>query len=237
MKKFKFKINESEYEVSVKEVESNVAEIKVNGTPFTVFIEKQEKQGSTANRKPAGKVTPIATPARVVVAEPIKSPLPGVIVKVLVAPGNEVKRGDVLLTMESMKMENNILAEDDCVVKSVLVKPGQSVLQDDVLVDFVGVEIEAEPAPVSAKIVDSPLSTPKPAAATVKTTVKSPLPGSVFKILVEVGQSVQPGDSLLVLESMKMENNILAEKPGVVKAILVQPGQAVLQDDALIDLE
>lgn len=236
MKKFKFKINESEYEVAVKEVESNVAEIKVNGTPFTVYIEKQEKAGAAANRKPAGKVTPITTPTRVVVAEPIKSPLPGVVVKVLVAAGAEVKRGDVLLTMESMKMENNILAEEDCVVKSVLVKPGQSVLQDDVLVDFVGVELASEPTPESAKIVETAATPSKPSTA-AKVTVKSPLPGSVFKVLVEVGQSVQPGDSLLVLESMKMENNIVAEKAGVVKFIHVQPGQAVLQDDALIDLE
>jgi biotin carboxyl carrier protein len=241
MKKFKFKINESVYEVSVNEVDSNVAEIEVNGTPFIVEIEKQDKIGTSANRKPAGKVTPIATPIRLVVAEPIKSPLPGVIVKVLVSPGQAVKRGDVVLTMESMKMENNILAEEDSVVKTILVSPGQSVMQDDVLVDFVGVELEATPAasaPQSAKIDETPTSlSPSPASKGALVTVKSPLPGSVFKVLVSVGQAVKPGDSLLVLESMKMENNILAEKPGVVKTIHVTPGQTVMQDDALIDLE
>lgn len=241
MKKFKFKINESIYEVSVNEIDTHIAEIEVNGTPFTVEIEKQDKIGTSANRKPAGKVTPIATPTRLVVAEPIKSPLPGVIVKVLVSAGQTVKRGDVVLTMESMKMENNILAEEDAIVKTVFATPGQSVLQDDVLIDFVGTEVEAAPtapAPQSAKIAETPTSlSPTPAAKGPVVSVKSPLPGSIFKVLVSVGQTVKPGDSLLILESMKMENNILAEKPGVVKTIHVTPGQTVLQDDLLIDLE
>lgn len=238
MKKFKFKINESVYEVSINEVDTNIAEIEVNGTPFTVEIEKQDKVSAPANRKPAGKVTPIATPARVVVAASIKSPLPGVIIKVLVTPGQAVKRGDVVLTMESMKMENNILADEDCTIKNILVSAGQSVMQDDVLIDFVGTEADGAPAPVSAKIGETPTSLSKPVAkAGAVSTVKSPLPGSVFKVLVSVGQTVNPGDSLLVLESMKMENNITAEKTAVVKAIHVQPGQTVMQDDALIDLE
>ena len=51
----------------------------------------------------------------------------------VVAEGQAVKRGDVLLTLESMKMENNILAEKDGVVKSIAVTTGQSVMQDDLL--------------------------------------------------------------------------------------------------------
>ena len=139
MKKFRFKINESVYEVSVNEIDKTTAEIEVNGTPFTVEIEKQDKS-SIATRKPAGKVTPISTPARNVSADSIKSPLPGVIIKVLVNVGQSVKRGDVVLTMESMKMENNILAEEDAIIKTVHVQTGQSVMQDDVLIDFDSIE-------------------------------------------------------------------------------------------------
>ena len=85
MKKFKFKIDGSIYEVSVNEVEQNIAEIEVNGTPFTVEIERQEKTSvSSINRKPAGKVTPIQTPSRSVIASAVKAPLPGSIMKVLV---------------------------------------------------------------------------------------------------------------------------------------------------------
>ena len=237
MKKFKFKIDGSEYEVSVNEIEHNIAEIEVNGTPFTVEIEKQEKTSAvTVNRKPAGKVAPIKTPSRAVVASAIKAPLPGSIMKVLVTVGQTVKRGDLLLTMESMKMENNILAERDGIIRNIHVQVGQTVMQDDILIDFEGTEVVAvAPAPVKAG--EQPNAVPStPKSAGVK-AVKSPLPGNVLKVAVTVGQTVKRGDLLLTLESMKMENSILAEKDAVVKTIYVQAGQTVMQDDALFDLE
>jgi len=235
MKKFKFKINESEYEVSVNEMDENVAEIEVNGTPFTVEIERQVKPTLAAVRKPAGKVTPITTPTRLVSAGSVKSPLPGVIVKVLVQVGQSVKRGDVMLTMESMKMENNILAEEDSIIKTVHVQPGQSVMQDDVLIDFEGT-LRTET--VTVPNVVNPVAAPVAAVKTAGTvTVKSPLPGSVIKVYVAVGETIKRGDTLLTLESMKMENSILAEKNAVVKAIHVVAGQTVMQDEALLDLE
>jgi biotin carboxyl carrier protein len=239
MKRFKFKIDQNVYEVTVNEIEQNIAEIEVNGTPFTVEIEKLDKSGLPINRKPAGKVTPITTPTRIVVASSIKSPLPGVIVKVLVHAGQSVKRGDVLMTMESMKMENNILAEEDSVIKLIHVQPGQSVMQDDILIDFEGTEITVPaPAPVQAAVIETPAPAVKTPAKTLGTiTVKSPLPGSIIKVFVKVGQTVKRGETLLTLESMKMENNILAEKNAVIKAIHVQPGQTVMQDDALFDME
>ncbi len=67
-------------------------------------------------------------------------------------------------------------------------------------------------------------------------TVKAPLPGSIIKINIAVGDSINPGDTLLVMEAMKMENNVLAEKGGTVKAIKVAVGDSVLQDDVLIEI-
>ena len=249
MKKFKFKINGSEYEVSVNEVEENFAEIEVNGSPFSVEIERQVKTSTKIfNKKAAGKVNPINTPSKTTAASPIKSPLPGTIMKVLVTPGQSVKRGDVILTMESMKMENNILAEHDAVVKTVFVKTGQSVMQDDLLVDFNEAAAVAEvPVPEENKedevfISDKPtISIPKPTPPPAKSkgakSLKSPLPGNVLKVLVTVGQKVDSGELLLTLESMKMENNILSEKEGVIKFIHVVDGQTVMQDDPLFDFE
>lgn len=231
MKKFKFKINGSAYEVSVNETEKNVAEIEVNGTPFTVEIEAQEKPASPIKKTP-GKVDPIATPARASKAAAIKAPLPGSIVKVLVQAGQAVKQGDVLMTMESMKMENNILAESDGVVKTIKVQPGQSVMQDDVLIEFEGAAAASAEAPAAAAPTTAPASTGKPAKP-----VKSPLPGSILKVVVTPGQAVKKGDLLLTLESMKMENTILAEKDGVVREVLVAAGQSVMQDDTLVTIE
>ncbi|MGZ2370571.1 biotin/lipoyl-containing protein [Ancylomarina sp. YFZ004] len=66
--------------------------------------------------------------------------------------------------------------------------------------------------------------------------VKAPLPGTIIKIGVAVGDAISSGDTLLVMEAMKMENNVLAEKAGTVKAIKVNVGDAVLQDDVLIEI-
>ncbi|MGN0186764.1 MAG: biotin/lipoyl-containing protein [Paludibacteraceae bacterium] len=249
MKKFKFVIDGHKYEVSVNEIENNVAELEVNGTPFTVEIEREEKITARPATKPAAAPSNTAatsTPATSSVKF-IASPLPGSIVRILVEAGQNVKKGDVLLTMESMKMENNISAEADGVVKSVLVTPGQNVMQDDKLIEF-AVAAAAAPVTPAPKPQPAPQPAPQPqvaapAAAKPAPTapaggykVVSPLPGSVVKVAVAVGADVKKGDVLLTLESMKMENNILAEKDGKVTAIMVSAGQSVMQDDVLVVL-
>ena len=243
MKKFKFVIDGHKYEVSVNEIENNVAELEVNGTPFTVEIEKEEKVTTRPVAKPAAATSaPAAAPATGSVKF-ITSPLPGSIVRVLVEAGQSVKKGDVLLTMESMKMENNISAEADGVVKSILVTPGQNVMQDDKLIEF-AVAAAAQPAAPAPKPQPAPQpqpaapapAAPKPAAPAGGYKVVSPLPGSVVKVAVAVGADVKKGDVLLTLESMKMENNILAEKDGKVTAVMVSAGQSVMQDDVLVVL-
>jgi biotin carboxyl carrier protein len=62
----------------------------------------------------------------------------------------------------------------------------------------------------------------------------SPMPGVVVAVLVEAGQEVRAGEGLLILEAMKMENEIPAPRTGVVKAVQVRPGQRVSQDDVLV---
>ncbi len=70
-----------------------------------------------------------------------------------------------------------------------------------------------------------------------KTKIVSPLPGTIFAMNIKVGDTIKVGDSLLILEAMKMEKNIAAEKAGIVSAIHVTVGQQVLQNDLLIELE
>ena len=173
----------------------------------------------------------------------VKSPLPGSIVKVLVKAGQAVKKGDVLLTMESMKMENNVTAEADGTVKAVYVEPGKNVMQDDKLLDIETAAVAAAPAPApkaeAPKAPEAPKAAPAPKAADVPAggyKVTSPLPGSVIKVLVQEGQDVKKGDTLLTLESMKMENAIMADRDGKVTKIAVTAGQNVMQEDLLIVL-
>lgn len=67
--------------------------------------------------------------------------------------------------------------------------------------------------------------------------VKCPLPGTVLSVKVAVGDTVSRGQTLVVLEAMKMENNIDADRAGVVKQVLVQQGATVMEGDNLIVIE
>ena len=76
-----------------------------------------------------------------------------------------------------------------------------------------------------------------PAAAASGLKVTCPLPGTILSINVKEGDTVAAGQTLLVLEAMKMENNIDAERGGVVKQILVSAGSTVMEGDTLIVIE
>lgn len=67
--------------------------------------------------------------------------------------------------------------------------------------------------------------------------VKAPLPGVVNEILVNVGDSVKKGQTVVVLEAMKMANNLEAEKDGKVTAVLVGAGESVMEDTPLVVIE
>lgn len=70
-----------------------------------------------------------------------------------------------------------------------------------------------------------------------KTRIVAPIPGVVMSIEVKVGDTLKVGDRMLVLEAMKMENNIVCEKAGTITAINITAGQQVLQDELMIELE
>ena len=244
MKKgFNFTIGGQKYETTVKEIEPNVAEVVVNGTSFIVEFQKNESKKVKAARVAAPTAAPSAAPvaAKPAGAATVKSPLPGSIVKVMVKPGDSIKKGDTLLTMESMKMENVVASEYTGTVKNVLVQAGQNVMQDDKLVEIETVAEAAAPAAPKAvaapqsKPAAAPAPAPAPAAAPVGgNKINSPLPGSVISVAVKEGQAVKKGDTLLVLESMKMENPILSDCDGTVTKIAVAAGQSVMQDDLLV---
>lgn len=248
MKSFQFTIDGRKYETTVNEIEDNIAEVTVNGTVFHVAIDKKKTTSSIKPAAPKAAAAPAAAPRT---AQPagsvvVKSPLPGSIVKVVAAAGQPVKKGDLLLTMESMKMENQVTSEYEGTIKSVLVQPGQNVMQDDKLVEIETVAVAAAPAaaPVAPKAAPAPQPAPAAAPAAPKAAeapaggkkVVSPLPGSIIKVAVTEGQAVKRGDLLLTLESMKMENQVPAEFDGTVTKIAVTAGQNVMQGDLLVVL-
>lgn len=146
-KEFSFKINGAEYKCAVEEIEAGLTEVTVNGKKYTVETEKPVAPApkaapkaapaaapAPAAPKAAAPAAPKAAPAAAAAGAQVKSPLPGSVVKVCVNEGQDVKKGDTLLILESMKMENPILAEQDGKVAQVAVAAGQTVMQDDLLV-------------------------------------------------------------------------------------------------------
>lgn len=67
--------------------------------------------------------------------------------------------------------------------------------------------------------------------------LKAPMPGLVVRVEVQEGQEVRTGDSLVIVEAMKMENELRATAPGVVKRIAVEPGVAVEKDAVLVEFD
>jgi glutaconyl-CoA/methylmalonyl-CoA decarboxylase subunit gamma len=140
MKNFKFTISGNTYEVEIKNLEGNMASIEVNGTPYTVELHREVRKSKTPTlvraEIPPSKREKIEKKEKGS-SDPVIAPLPGTIIKILVKPGDLVKKGQTLLVMEAMKMENKIQSEKDGVVESVKVTPESSVLQGDVLIELV----------------------------------------------------------------------------------------------------
>ena len=146
MKEFVFKINGAEYKCAVEEIEAGKTKVTVIGKVYEV--ETEAPKAAPVAAKPAAAPAPTPKPAAAPAAPKaeakpaaapaaglqVKSPLPGSVIKVLVSEGQAVKKGDTLLTLESMKMENAIMAEADGTVKQIAVTPGQNVMQDDLLI-------------------------------------------------------------------------------------------------------
>ena len=102
---------------------------------------------------------------------------------------------------------------------------------------------QVAPAPKSANsaMITPSSATPSPriaaAAPSSGYSVNCPLPGTVLSVKVAAGDTIAAGQTLVVLEAMKMENNIDADRGGVVKQVLVQQGATVMEGDVLIVIE
>ncbi len=149
MKQYKYTINGAQFDVTIESIAGQKAKVKVNGIPFDV-----EMQGSALTEGDLPTVAADAAPAAPAAAAPaaaeaapapaaakgaagagtpVKAPLPGVVTKVLVSAGQAVKKGETVLVLEAMKMENNITAEADGSVTGICVAPGDSVMEGTTL--------------------------------------------------------------------------------------------------------
>ena len=137
MKEYKIKINGNKYNVTIDEVEDNVAKVEVNGTPYNVEFEKPISKPKTISvvNKPAAAPSAGPAPANKPAAAPaaaggatVNSPLPGVVLEIKVKDGDKVTKGQVIMVLEAMKMENAIEAPCEGTI-TVKAQKGDSVLE------------------------------------------------------------------------------------------------------------
>ena len=146
MKEYKYKINGNLYNVVIGDMEENIVHVEVNGTHYTVETEKKVKAAAAPKPVVRPAARPAAAPAVAPAAAPapkpaasagksgVKSPLPGVILDIKVKEGDMVKKGQTIIILEAMKMENSINADKDGKVTAINVSKGESVLEGTDLV-------------------------------------------------------------------------------------------------------
>ncbi|HCG34821.1 MAG TPA: acetyl-CoA carboxylase biotin carboxyl carrier protein subunit [Clostridiales bacterium] len=124
-------LNNKEYEVEVEQGKANIVkttEIAVQ-TPAPVTVPAPEASAPPVAPAPAA-------PASSVGGKMVEAPMPGMILDIKVNPGTQVKKGQILLIMEAMKMENEIFSPEDGVVTQVFVTKGASVNTNDALISM-----------------------------------------------------------------------------------------------------
>ena len=138
MKQYKYTINGNNYNVTVNKIEDTIAEVEVNGIPYKVIMDKPAKKQVITVKRPVQALTSSTITTTPVISRPaivstgagnIKAPLPGVILNIDCKIGDAVKKGQKLLILEAMKMENTIPSDRDGIVSEIKVSTGDSVLE------------------------------------------------------------------------------------------------------------
>ena len=197
---------------------------------------------TTTAPAPAAEPTPVAeAPAAASAVETVLVPdLSGAtdvdVVEVLVKDGDSVEEGDSLIVLETDKASMEVPAPKSGVVVSIKIKDGDTTNEGDHLCDL-QVAGAAAAAPVAAAA--APASVP--VAGGVEDVLIPDLSGAtdvdVVEVLVKDGDSVEEGDSLIVLETDKASMEVPAPKAGVVKSIKIVEGGTVNEGDLLVQLE
>lgn len=146
MKQYRYTIDGADYDVTIDSINGSKAKVIVNGLAFDVEMQgtlseddlPDAPQATGAAAAPAAPA-PAAAPKAAAAAAPgkgtpVKAPLPGVVTGINVSAGQRVKKGDTVVVLEAMKMENNIAAECDGTVSAVCVAQGDSVMEGTVLI-------------------------------------------------------------------------------------------------------
>ena len=217
MVRYSVVVNGKRFDVEVEELSSGRFRVVVNG--------KEEEIELFEERKVAGANEKVETRVSKGKAEggEVKAEMSGSVVRILVKEGDAVKKGQPVLILEAMKMENEVVSPFDGVVESVEIGEGNKVQAGDVLI-----RIRAEGESASAgesKAVEGD-----------GTHVKAEMAGTIVRIVKKEGEAVRSGEAVVILEAMKMENEIASPVDGVVSKVYVREGDRVQAGDVLFSV-
>ena len=180
--------------------------------------EEFEAAGGSAAAAPVEEKPAAVSADGPVTGPTLNAPMGGTVVEIHVKPGDKVKKGQSLLMYEAMKMQNEIESEGDYTVKRILVKQGDVVQTGQPIIEFED--------PNGAAAEDGPVTGP---------TLNAPMGGTVIELHVKPGDKVKKGQSLLMYEAMKMQNEIESDGDYTVKRILVKEGEVIAAGQPIIE--
>jgi len=262
---FTVKVNANEYNVEMKDNKA-----VVNGVEYDIAVKEglSAKPAKPALKAAPSKEAPVKTlsaataPAAAPVAggkKIIEAPLPGLILKIVKNVGDRVEEDDVIMIVESMKMETEINAPSAGTIADLPLKEGSQIVAGDTLAVITadaapGLKSAPAPkstAPMAAPVVKTAPKTVKPVKtlgtpAPVKTApspsvssggnqvvVEAPLPGLVLKMIKNIGDPIEEDEVIMVVESMKMETEINSTATGTITDIPVKEGDQIIAGDKL----
>ncbi len=137
--KFQVKIQNKNFNVTIENIDCNPIIADVDGEQVEVWLDEEKETIAATTSKneitPKNESAPQPTTVENTSGD-IKAPIPGVIIDILVKPGEEVTIGQEVCILEAMKMKNSIRANRKGTVEDILVKPGDQVAHNQVLIQF-----------------------------------------------------------------------------------------------------
>jgi oxaloacetate decarboxylase alpha subunit len=211
--------------------------VNVDGTNYNVVVAPAGTVAITAPAAAASSASAPSAAAPSVGSVVIPAPVAGTVLRYSVSNGADVKPGDTVLIIESMKMELEIKATDTGKVH-FLVPAGTQVASQQPVAEIGGVVIDAPaaapaaPAPAAAPAASAPSGGGATGGGII---IPAPVAGTVLRYAVSEGASVKPGDNVLIIESMKMELEIKATDTGKVH-FLVPAGTQVASQQPIAEI-
>ena len=208
--------------------------INVNGTAYNVTF---GAPGAAPAVSASNTTAPASAPVAVSGGKPVPSPVAGTLLRHAVAPGSQVKKGDTVIIIESMKMELEVKAPEAGTI-NFTVQPGTQVQAGQTLATLGGAPVAA-PAPVAPAPKSAPTA-PAPSAAPVASgsgkPVSAPVAGTLLRYAVAEGTSVKADTTVIIVESMKMELEIKAGAAGKVHFVAAV-GSQIAQGATLAEIQ